>query len=256
MLWTKEVWVYPLYDPVNSHSHRDVNYHQYFHTSVHHLVLLLRKRHCLISCRSPSVDDNPLIPEDRPRGPYVLDSSPFRWVPTDHFEMNHHCFSKWSFLACSTSTPWSHRRESRRVYIPSVIGRRPRISLDSSTFESLPMETTSYNISGLRMEIVFGSHPLYASSNTQISSSSVYHWSSSSSVPLSPHSAALLLFQCIRSPFSGLTVSFYISGYEHGNARLVHIFRLFLSHYVRPFVIFVLYLDTSMGMPASSIIRD
>ena len=50
--------------------------HQYYLSSVLHLVLLSRKHHCLDSCRSPSVDDNPSIPEDRPRGPCVLDSSP------------------------------------------------------------------------------------------------------------------------------------------------------------------------------------
>ena len=52
------------------------SYHQYYHSSVLHLVLLSRKHHCLDSCRSPSVDDNSSIPEDRPRGSCALDPSP------------------------------------------------------------------------------------------------------------------------------------------------------------------------------------
>ena len=50
--------------------------HQYYHSSVLHLALLSRKHHCLDSCRSPSVDDNSSIPEDRPRGSCALDPSP------------------------------------------------------------------------------------------------------------------------------------------------------------------------------------
>ena len=50
--------------------------HQYYHISVFHLALLSRKHHCLDSYRSPSVDDSPSIPEDRPRGPCALDPSP------------------------------------------------------------------------------------------------------------------------------------------------------------------------------------
>src|SRR5713101_3123950 len=52
------------------------SYHQYYQILVFHLTLLSRKHHCLDSCRSPSVDDSPSIPEDRPRGPCALDPSP------------------------------------------------------------------------------------------------------------------------------------------------------------------------------------
>ena len=50
--------------------------HQYYHISILHLALLSRKHHFLDSCRSPSVDDNSSILEDRPRGPCALDPSP------------------------------------------------------------------------------------------------------------------------------------------------------------------------------------
>jgi len=59
-----------------------------------------------------------------------------------------------------------------------------------------------------------------------------------------------------RSLFSGLTVIFHVSWYEHGYARLVYLLRYFLIQYLRTIYISMLYSDTSMGMPASSILSD
>jgi len=136
-----------------------------------------RKHHCLDSCRSPSVDDSPSIPEDRPRGPAPWTHHHLWWVPTDHFERSHHCLSEWLFLTCSTSVPYSHRWESRRIYITSVVCRRPRISPDSSTLVS-HFGTPSYMfpwMSGLRWRLYSEAIQFHASSSTQFSSSSVYH---------------------------------------------------------------------------------
>ena len=49
---------------------------------------------------------------------------------------------------------------------------------------------------------------------------------------------------------------FYVSWYEHGYARLVYLLRSFLIQYLRTIYISMLYSDTSMGMPASSILSD
>ena len=70
-----------------SHVPHSVSQSPYCSTSlVIPLALLSRKPHCLGSCRSPSVDVNTSILEDRPRGPCILVSSTSLMSSLDHLK--------------------------------------------------------------------------------------------------------------------------------------------------------------------------
>ena len=195
------------------------------------------------------------------------------------------------------------------MYILSSMCRRPWISPDSSTLVS-HFGTASFIPVDVRavLAIVFGSHPVpcfleypfqfQISVPLQVWPLSL--WSSSSLVPLEPHSVALLSFQCIKLiqlrhgypnsmfhicvPSGPLWYTQWISMYPTGPsfwasqlclcilirawvcppcpyiAILPHsVFEaMYMSspHILDPIVIIMLYPDTSMGMPASSIWSD
>ena len=55
------------------------------HLSVISVALLVKDNTiALTSCRSPSVDDNTCIPEDKPIGPYILVSLTLLMISLDH----------------------------------------------------------------------------------------------------------------------------------------------------------------------------
>lgn len=86
MLWTKEVCVYPFFDPVISHSHKYVSptistTSLQFYTSYSYQGNII----ALLVAGLPLSTTTTLIPEDRPRGPCVLDSLTFMMSAYESF---------------------------------------------------------------------------------------------------------------------------------------------------------------------------
>ena len=101
--------------------------------------------------RSPSVDNNTHIPEDRPRGPCTLVSLTSVMSSLDHLRGVLTASRDGCFSCAWLQLHHSHHWDSYRVLVYAVFGWRPQMSLDSSTLMSLfkgPKQVMSLVISG------------------------------------------------------------------------------------------------------------